>query len=127
MAVAAFGEWHALNRAARAVLDRGAGLPAHAFCETYSVLTGFPAPYRASPAIVASWLEDRFPVVLEAPGADAHRQLVRDLAAAGRMGGAIYDGLVGLTAKVAGATLVTADTRASVVYDLIGVTTRILK
>lgn len=52
VAVAAFGEWHVLNEPARAVLDEGAALPAHALLETYSVLTGFPPPHRAAPELV---------------------------------------------------------------------------
>lgn len=124
VAIAAFGEWHELNEAARSILDEGAAIPAHAMLETYSVLTGFPPPHRAPPGLVGSWLEDRFPVVLPAPGIDDQRDLLRQLAQAGRMGGAVYDALVALTAKVAGAELVSADTRAATVYEIVGVELR---
>jgi hypothetical protein len=50
VAVAAFGDWHRLNGAARAVLDRGATIPAHALLETYSVLTEFPPGVPGSSA-----------------------------------------------------------------------------
>jgi hypothetical protein len=60
VAVAAFGDWHRLNGAACAALDRGALIPAHALLETCSVLTGFPPPYRAAPEIVVDWLDDGF-------------------------------------------------------------------
>lgn len=126
VAVAAFGDWHELNEAAVAVLDDGAALPAHAMLETYSVLTGFPAPYRAAPALVLTWLDDRFEGILSPPPPEAHRGLLEDLSAAGRIGGAVYDGLVALTVRMAGATLVTADTRAVPVYELIGVRHRLL-
>lgn len=43
------------------------------------------------------------------------------LAEDGRSGGSVYDALIGLTAKLAGATLITADKRAAEVYDLVGV------
>lgn len=122
--IAGFGEWHVLNEAAASVLDEGAAIPAHAMLESYSVLTGFPPPHRAPPEIVNTWLEDRFDRILEPPPASAQRDLVRLFAANGRAGGAIYDGLVGLTAKLAGAELTTADTRAAPIYDLVGVTTR---
>ncbi|MBA3622622.1 MAG: PIN domain-containing protein [Actinomycetota bacterium] len=124
VAVAAFGEWHRLNLSARAVLDEGAALPAHALLETYSVLTGFPPPHRAAPALVDAWLDDRFPEVLPPPPQGEQRALVRTLASAGRTGGAVYDALVALTARLAGAVLVTADTRAAATYDLVGVELR---
>lgn len=50
--------------------------------------------------------------------------LVRLLTSAGRAGGAVYDGLVAMTAKLAGAVLVTADERATPVYELVGVEVR---
>lgn len=121
VAIAAFGEWHKLNDPARAVLDQGAAIPVHALLETFSVLTGFPRPHRAAPSLVDTWLDDRFQVVLPPPGADAQRELVRKLAGGGLTGGAVYDALVALTAKKAGATLVTADRRARSTYELVGV------
>lgn len=122
--IAGFGTWHTLNEAARSVLDEGAAIPAHAMLESYSVLTGFPPPHRASTEIVSTWFADRFDRVLEPPPASAQRELVRLFAANGRAGGSIYDGLVGLTAKLSGAELTTADSRAAPIYKLVGVTTR---
>jgi predicted nucleic acid-binding protein len=124
VAVAAFGDWHRLNSSARAVLDVGAALPAHALLETYSVLTGFPPPHRAAPALVDAWLDDRFPEILPPPPREEQRALVRTLASAGRRGGAVYDALVALTARLAGAVLVTADARAAGNYGLVGVEVR---
>jgi predicted nucleic acid-binding protein len=121
VAIAAFGDWHRLNEPARSVLDEGAALPAHALLETYSVLTGFPPPHRAAPSLVNTWLDDRFRTILAPPQPEEHRALVRTLASAGRIGGVAYDALVALTAKRADATLVTADTRAASVYELVGV------
>ena len=126
VAIAAFGEWHELNAAAIAVLDAGAALPAHAMLETYSVLTGFPPPHRAAPDLVMRWLDDRFRTILPAPPPREQRDLLHTLTAAGRIGGAVYDGLVALTAQRADATLVTADARAAAVYELIGVDVRLL-
>ncbi|MGH8776845.1 MAG: PIN domain-containing protein [Jiangellaceae bacterium] len=127
VAIAAFGDWHRLNDPARAVLDEGAALPAHALLETYSVLTGFPPPHRAAPDLVTTWLDDRFDHVLPPPTSAEHRTLVRTLASAGRIGGVTYDALVGLTAKVAGAVLVSADSRALAAYELVGVEVRYLE
>jgi hypothetical protein len=39
----------------------------------------------------------------------------------------VYDGLVALTVKRAGATLVTADRRAAAIYELLGVSFRQLE
>lgn len=126
VAVAAFGEWHVLNEPARRLLDQGTVIPAHALLETYSVLTGFPPPHRAPTEIVATWLDERFGDVLPPPAVDDHRALIQKLARAGRAGGVIYEALVGLTAKLAGAVLVTADQRALGVYDVVGVDRELL-
>lgn len=124
MAIAAFGAWHELNAAAHSVLDDGAAIPAHALIETYSVLTGFPPPHRAPPALVDEWLDSRFPTVLASPGPSEQRELVRVMTRERRAGGAIYDALVGLTAKLHGAVLITADRRAAQTYELVGVEVR---
>lgn len=121
VAVAAFGDWHQRNEEARAVLDEGAALPAHALLETYSVLTGFPPPHRAAPELVDAWLDDRFSIILAPPPPHEQRDLVRRLASTGRTGGAVYDAVVALTARLAGAVLVTADARAASLYELVGV------
>lgn len=127
VAVAAFGDWHRFNRAACAVLDKGVTVPAPVILETYSVLTGFPPPHRASPDLVERWLDGRFPTILGPPSPEDHRHLVHQLAAAGRIGGSIYDAVVALTARIAGAVLVTADARATAIYELIGVEVRFLQ
>ncbi len=124
VAVAAFGDWNELNAPARAVLDKGATIPAHALLETYSVLTAFPPPHRAHPSVVEQWIDSRFRKILPPPGAEEHRALLRLLAKNGRIGGAVYDALVALTARLAGATLVTADRRATSLYALVGVEVR---
>jgi predicted nucleic acid-binding protein len=126
VAIAAFGEWHELNEAAVAVLDEGAVLPAHAMLETYSVLTGFPPPHRAPPDLVITWLEARFRTILPPPSPEEQRELLNRLGSAGRIGGAVYDGLVALTAQLSGATLVTADARAAATYELVRVDLRFL-
>lgn len=121
VAVAALGEWHELHRRAVDVLDAGPAVPVHALLETWSVLTGFPPPHRAPMEVVREWLEDRFKVVLDPPEVEEQRALVRQMAELGRPGGAIYDALIGLTARRAGATLISADRRAAAIYDLLEV------
>jgi len=127
VAVAAFGEWHDLNEEARLVLDQGAALAVHAYLETYAVLTGFPPPHRAPPALVDTWLRDRFLIILPPPEPEAQQAMVSTLAAAGRIGGSVYDGLIAAAVVMANLVLVTADERAARVYDLIGVNWEILQ
>lgn len=124
--VAAFGEWHRLHEPARAALDEGMSVSVHVLLETYAVLTGFPPPHRASPAIVSTWLDGRFEVILPAPSTADHQALIGTLANAGRAGGSVYDALVGLTAKASGVTLVTADERAAAIYELLEIDTQLL-
>ena len=121
VAVAAFGAWHQLNDQARTVLDEGAAVAMHVVLETYSVLTGFPPPYRAPPALVDEWLNDRFAEILAPPDTQQQRTMISRLASAGRIGGSVHDGLIALTTLLAGRVLVTADERAVPVYDLLGV------
>ena len=85
------------------------------------MLTGFPPPHRAAPALVDTWLDDRFANLLPPPNADEVRKLVRLMAREGRSGGAIYDALVAQTAKLEELVLVTADVRAAATYELVGV------
>ena len=127
VAIAAFGDWHALNEPAVRILDEGAAIPAHVRLETYSVLTGFPPPHRAPAELVVTWLADRFSKVLAPPSSQEQKEILTLLAGAGRIGGAVYDALVALTVKRAGATLVTADRRAAAIYELVGVSFRRLE
>lgn len=121
VAVAAFGEWHQRHEDAVAVLDAGAVLPTHALLETYAVLTSLPPPHRVDPQLVQAWLEDRFTTLLDPPPPHTCRELIGTLVDDHRPGGAVYDALVALTAKLAGFPLTTADSRADAVYQLVGV------
>jgi len=94
---------------------------------TYSVLTGFPPPHRAPAELVITWLADRFSKVLATPSPGEQKEMLALLARAGRIGGAVYDAVVALTAKRAGATLITADRRAESIYELVGVSFRRLE
>lgn len=121
VAIPAFASWHPAHATARGIVDAGVSLPAHAAFETYSVLTRLPAPHRASPARVLSFLRESFDRDwLTMPG-PALARLMDELADRGINGGSTYDGLIGATARAAGARLVTRDTRARLVYDLLGV------
>lgn len=115
--VAGFATWHAGHESAALALSRGVRLIAHTALETYSVLTRLPPPHRVTPAAARAYLADITSsdyLTLDAP---SHRGLIDHLAEHGVTGGATYDALVGLTAKAAGATLLTRDTRAATIYE----------
>ena len=105
----------ALRNLAATELD----LPAHVLLETYSVLTRLPAPHRLEPMVVLAALRRLTASPLTLP-ADVHLETVAALAAVGIKGGAVYDGLVGMTARTHGRTRLTFDRRALPAYDAVG-------
>lgn len=118
--VAAFASWHEAHAAIRRVMARRPWIPAHVLIETYSVLTRLPAPHRADPQIVADYLEQFADRVLSPPP-DSYSELIHTVTRLKVSGGAIYDALVGATAREADAVLMTRDRRASSVYAALGV------
>jgi predicted nucleic acid-binding protein len=102
-------------------------LAAHTMAETYAVLSAPGGVYRAEPGTVLAYLDGLLqgsaPIQLRP---DAYREALELLSAKGRGGAAIYDALIGLTARDANATLVTLDHRARPTYELCGVETRLL-
>jgi predicted nucleic acid-binding protein len=115
--VAGFATWHEGHDLAVRALNRGVHLIAHAAVETYSVLTRLPPPHRVSPVAVQAYLADVTSTEYLTLDARSHRGLIDHLAEHHVTGGAIYDALVGLTAKAAGATLLTRDLRAVRTYE----------
>jgi predicted nucleic acid-binding protein len=104
----------------RAVGARRLGLAGHAAFETFSVLTRLPSPVRRVPRVVAELIGANFPDTRFLSAAHAGR-LVAELASAGLGGGAIYDALVGATAREHGVRLATRDRRATETYRVLGV------
>jgi predicted nucleic acid-binding protein len=120
--IAALQRWHAAHVIARPVLGRPRlHLIAHVLMESYANLTGLAGQARTPPRIAADTLDQ---LIREEPltlSADGHRRALKQAAAAGIMGGAIYDALVAATAREADARLVSLDRRAARTYDAIGV------
>lgn len=125
IAIAAFGEWHELHGPAVEALASSPALVAHAALEAYSVLTRLPEPFRAPARTAMEYLAENFPARRLVLPATEQRALPETMERAGVRGGAVYDGLVGLTAKVAGAQLLSLDTRAAQTYDRLGVEYRL--
>ena len=101
-------------------------LPSHAAAEAYSVLTRLPNPYRSSPQLVHAYLVRAFGDRMLPIGDSSIVPLLGELAALGIAGGAAYDALIGLTARIHDATLITFDARARETYDRLGVRANLL-
>ncbi|MEI4270587.1 PIN domain-containing protein [Klenkia sp. LSe6-5] len=113
--------WHAT--AQRTLSGRRPALTAHSAAETYSVLTRMGRAADAADVVRAMASQFVSPVVLSPEVA----RLVPDrLAAAGVVGGAVYDALVGLAAHEAGLPLMTRDGRALATYAALGVRVELL-
>lgn len=95
-------------------------LSGHALAETYSVLTRLPGDARLSAEDAARLLDARFTTPLVLGVSDA-RKVHATLSRLGIAGGAVYDGLVALTAREHGLPLATRDARARGTYDAVGV------
>ncbi len=106
-----------------AVRDAGV-LVAHTIAEVTAVLTA--AAYSHPPTRVREYLGQflrRDPVGIEPA---RYPEALTELTDAGILGGALYDGLIGLGARSAGATLISLDSRAAPTYERCGVTFRLL-
>lgn len=116
----AFLEEQPHHRIARAALAQAAGVPVHAYFETYSVLTRMPPPARRSAESVAASIKALKRTPLGLPAREQMR-LWDSLASLGVHGGATYDALVAATAKHHGYHLMSVDRRAERTYRAIGV------
>ena len=121
--IAGFDSTHpSFVSAARALGEtrRSGVLVSHTIAETFAVLSAPGGPYPATTADVLAYLDQfltRKPVGLS-PG--RYPAAVRELAAAGVSGGAVYDGLIAIAARQSGADLVSLDARASQTYQRVG-------
>ncbi len=115
------------HRAARDRLigcDRG--MSGHAAVELVSVLTRLPPPQRLSPAAAWRLETTNFPASRYLAATDVG-ELLREFAAAGLTGGALYDGLVAAAAREHRLPLITCDRRAEPTYRALGVTYELLR
>jgi hypothetical protein len=119
--VAALTAWHDNHETAARALAHVTALPAHVMVEAYSVLTRLPAGFAVPAAAAAEVLLRRFrDAPLRLPDAE-RAALPGTLADAGVVGGASYDGLVGLESRANGRVLLSLDRRAQETYRRLGV------
>ena len=97
-------------------------LIAHAALESYSVLTRLPPPHRAQPAIVHTFITERFTDPFLTLSETGYQELLATVAASHILGGPTYDALIAFTAAEHQATLMSLDQRAAATYKAIGVT-----
>lgn len=127
VAVPALSAGHPDHVAAHAlVAAERPSMPAHAALETYAVLTRLPAPVGLSPETASQVVLANFGDRLLHPKARTVKGLIAELAGASIGGGAVYDALIAVTARDAGATLVTNDRRAKGMYERLDVPVRFL-
>lgn len=106
---------------ASAVGDRPLSLAGHSLAETYSVLTRLPGDSRLEIDDAITLIDTRIESVL--PLSDSvQRTLHRRLRDVGVSGGAVWDGIIALTAVEHGMTLLSRDSRAWRVYAALGAT-----
>lgn len=108
------------------VKERGT-LIAHTMAEAYAVLSSPGGAYRAAPDLVVEYLDEFLagsePIL---PRPDAHREVLGLLSGEGRGGASVHDALIAMTARDAGASLISLDRRARPVYERCGADVRFL-
>jgi predicted nucleic acid-binding protein len=119
--VAAGVSWHEHHELARQALPQSSTRPvAHVLLEAYSALTRLPAPQRVRPTVARQYLGRLFTGQPRTLPPDEHEGVLDDVSAHGLLGGAVYDALVGATARHGGVELLTLDRRALGTYRAVG-------
>jgi predicted nucleic acid-binding protein len=119
--------FHGVAKPAVAEVRAEGCLVAHTAAEAYSVLSAPGGVYRIEPATVVAYLDQLLggsaPIQ---PRPHTYREALELLAGEGRGGASVYDALIALAARDAGATLISLDRRARPTYELCGVEARFL-
>lgn len=102
------------------------GMSGHAAVELQSVLTGLPPPQRLDPLTALRLYEVNFPHSRFLTTTDTS-ELLREFAALGLAGGAVYDGLVAAAAREHRLPLITCDRRAEPTYQALGAVYELLR
>lgn len=106
--------------ATRQLREHDLVLTQHSLTETYSVLTRLPGDARLAPADAVRLIDANFgPTALLS--AETAAAVPTPLADVNVVGGAVYDGLVGLAARSSSLALATRDLRAAATYHVLGV------
>ena len=123
--VAAAQSWNPANSLASAALASCRKAISHTLFESYSVLTRSPSPFRIDSETALAWLNAQFTSEISIPN-QSHLETLTRLHDLDISGGAVYDGIIALTALDHRATLITLDKRASSTYIKCGVKFQLL-
>ncbi len=121
--VAALSAWHVDNATARDALKRVDWLGAHVLAETVSVLSRLPHGHAVTlqeAAALVRQVAAAQPTTPRQLRADRYLLTFGALGSAGLGGGAVYDAIVGATAREHDATLLSLDRRAQRTYVAVG-------
>jgi predicted nucleic acid-binding protein len=118
--VPALTSWHESHDIARRAISDVSRLPGHVVLEVVAVLTRLPHGVAVRAGTAVDVVRDAFPDDAWVLTAAQHRDLVTHIATSNMRGGQIYDALVGMTAQVAGAVLLSRDRRALPTYTAVG-------
>lgn len=122
--VASIATWHEHHDRALDALSQVRALPAHVLLEAASVLSRLPHGLAQPTSVAAELLGESFPEEpLSLPGGE-YWVLLDALSEAGIRGGAVYDGLIAMTACHHDATLLSLDHRAATTYHLLNAEVR---
>ncbi|MDT4939619.1 MAG: hypothetical protein QOG80_3290 [Pseudonocardiales bacterium] len=118
--IAGLSEWHPEHAGARRVLARIEWLPAHVVAESVSVLSRLPHGHAISLTDAVSVVRRLADGRIRQLRADRYLIVLSATASAGLGGGAVYDAIIGATAREHEATLLTLDERAQRGYRAVG-------
>ena len=119
--------FHTVAESALVKVREEGNLVAHTMAETYSVLSAPGGPYRAEPRVVVGYLNEFVEASTPAqPQPGVYREAIEVLSERGRGGASVFDALIALTARDAGATLISLNRRAKPTYELCGATVKYL-
>lgn len=123
--VAAAQSWNPANKIAGEALVGCRRAISHTLLETYSVLTRSPSPFRIDAETAHAWITTQFNSEISLPE-NSHMSTITRLHELQIMGGAVYDGIIALTASHFRATLLSLDQRAVKTYLKCGVKFQLL-
>lgn len=118
--IAGLSEWHPDHQLSRAHLARIAWLPAHVVAESISVLSRLPHGRAISLSDSVALLRQLADGRIRGLRADRYLLAFAAAASAGLGGGAVYDAIIGSTAREHDATLLTLDRKAQRTYLAVG-------
>lgn len=118
--VASFCTWHEFHDEASETAGPDVQIIAHCAAESFSVLTRLPPPHRIAPGDASAWLSRRFTSPWLTLSPEGYANLVADAPGLGIVGGALYDGIVGATAREHDLALKSFDARAARTYRALG-------